>query len=254
VSSRIDLLQSRLENLHLQQQQLEQLIAESPAIESELRADEIRKAPTTGGFRGATSPAERERQKRAKKKIELEGILREIESVNHVLTEERQKAREEAMETIRKGVAEHHEHQREAYRRFGQRFAELHAAYLEIADTQERYQAWRESPAVTSVLGGEWEAWASDDGRFLISPAAGDFMRLVFDVYTIACDPKADGWRSSAARPYDDYNELARLTPDLTGHDRPVRLHRHPDIRMSEAGAWSSRHGRGEGWGQSWGG
>ena len=73
-------------------------------------------------------------------------------------------------------------------------------------------------------------------------------MHFVADLYEVAADPRACGWRDPGTRQPDDYGELVALTPDLRGRDIELGIPRHPDVRLSGATGRSVSRSWGKGW------
>src|SRR5262249_895267 len=172
---------------------------------------------------GVNNPGADHRKAVARALDGLETIKADIEALTLMRDEEILRDRDEMIARLKKGVAEHHEEQRALYRQPGEKHQEFLAAYREVVMAQRRYAEWRETPEVTGPLGNDWEAWCRGDGRFLISPAAGDFPQFFQDLYEICCDPGARGWRNPDAR--------------------------HPDVRSSSATHDLSASS----WGRAWG-
>lgn len=241
-------IEAQIGELEDEKAALEEFLRTSEAREASLRLHALRVSPRK--LPGATSPVERERRKRRESQTRLESVNANLDTLRFLLGEEQRKDRDATVGRINREAAGRQGRILDAYRRFGDRFAELHAAYLEVVAEQRDYEAWRESSSVSTVLGPDYDAWTNMEGRFPIVPAAGDFLRLVEDVYEVSCDPHGAGWRSPDQRPFDDHGELVRVTPDLRGADVPAGLFRHPDVRHSRTGEHRVRHDAV--WGRPW--
>ncbi|PWU23547.1 MAG: hypothetical protein C5B48_08370 [Candidatus Rokuibacteriota bacterium] len=243
-------IQTRLDEMILEKQDLEAFLATADATERALRVRGFSEGGLLRRVSGVNNPVADHRRDVAKALASLETIGKDIEALTVVLGEEIARDREATITRLSEGVAEHHDEQRELYRRAGTQFADLLQTWNDIVLSNRRFADWRETPDVSGPLGNDWERWSLDEGRFLISPMHGDFMQFLTDLNEVACDPGARNWRVPGSKPPDDYNELVSLVPDCRRKDIELGVARHPDVRSSRTAAQGVNASS---WGTAWG-
>jgi hypothetical protein len=217
----VEELRARYEELAAEAEKVQAELVLSPAREAEARR--VYLGQKGQHWRpGAVSPITqvmKDREQLERRQVNLQAnmdtlaeLIRDAEQAG--MAERRQRVDEEA---VRLQVLF-----RDAVRVMGDRFSDLHDAYLAVREAAEALDAFRHSPETVAVVPNHLE-WLRVGGHFPVHPLPVDFGAWLSNLLEVTVDPAICGYREGTR--YDDSGELPNLTPDLR---------RSPPTRVSD--------------------